>query len=227
MSWIALWLTFESHFLWRLDVAQSATYLYLVKFLLRELFWTLRSVLFVRLLVVADWGEASNSEAHIFKISKTSKLSFSTKQSFSFSLMSYKLHSSRVSFRSINFQVIPTTLRLHLLDVRGLGVRPRTKPTTEPTTQSSSEPFHYSSRFRLTQWNMATPQPIKTPNDPKSTATTHGTPKPPPQSPQQQQQQQTAQLQPQIEQLFPHQGLNGGWQSDRDVQERRKMIAKM
>jgi hypothetical protein len=26
---------------------------------------------------------------------------------------------------------------------------------------------------------------------------------------------------------FPHQGLNGGWQSDQDYQERRKMIAKM
>jgi hypothetical protein len=25
----------------------------------------------------------------------------------------------------------------------------------------------------------------------------------------------------------PHQGLNGGWQSDQDYQERRKMIAKM
>lgn len=26
---------------------------------------------------------------------------------------------------------------------------------------------------------------------------------------------------------LPHQGLNGGWQSDKDVNERRKMIAKM
>ena len=37
----------------------------------------------------------------------------------------------------------------------------------------------------------------------------------PPQQPQQQQQH------------FPHQGLNGGWQSDKDYQERRKMIAKI
>jgi hypothetical protein len=37
---------------------------------------------------------------------------------------------------------------------------------------------------------------------------------------------QPGQVQP-PQQHFPHQGLNGGWQSDKDVQERRKMIAKM
>jgi hypothetical protein len=42
----------------------------------------------------------------------------------------------------------------------------------------------------------------------------------------QQQQQQQQQLQQQV-QSFPHQGLNGGWQSDQDYNERRKMIAKM
>lgn len=36
-----------------------------------------------------------------------------------------------------------------------------------------------------------------------------------------------AQQQPQQGQSFPHQGLNGGWQSDQDYNERRKMIAKM
>ena len=39
--------------------------------------------------------------------------------------------------------------------------------------------------------------------------------------PQQAQQQQAQQ------QHFPHQGLNGGWQSDKDYEERRKMIAKI
>jgi hypothetical protein len=38
---------------------------------------------------------------------------------------------------------------------------------------------------------------------------------------------QPGQVQPAPQQHFPHQGLNGGWQSDKDVQERRKMIAKM
>jgi hypothetical protein len=42
---------------------------------------------------------------------------------------------------------------------------------------------------------------------------------PPP--PQQQQQQQAPPP------IYPHQGLNGGWQSDQDYNERRKMIAKM
>jgi hypothetical protein len=37
---------------------------------------------------------------------------------------------------------------------------------------------------------------------------------------------QPAQAPPQG-QHFPHQGLNGGWQSDQDYNERRKMIAKM
>ncbi|KAL7561812.1 hypothetical protein ACA910_013348 [Epithemia clementina (nom. ined.)] len=45
------------------------------------------------------------------------------------------------------------------------------------------------------------------------------------------QQQQTTQQQPQQQQQqqqhFPHQGLNGGWQSDRDYHDRRKMIAKI
>ena len=38
-----------------------------------------------------------------------------------------------------------------------------------------------------------------------------------------------AQVQPQQQagQIYPHQGLNGGWQSDQDYNERRKMIAKM
>jgi len=39
-----------------------------------------------------------------------------------------------------------------------------------------------------------------------------------------------AQAQPQQQQagqMYPHQGLNGGWQSDQDYNERRKMIAKM
>ena len=31
----------------------------------------------------------------------------------------------------------------------------------------------------------------------------------------------------QTTQIYPHQGLNGGWQSDQDYNERRKMIAKM
>jgi len=37
-------------------------------------------------------------------------------------------------------------------------------------------------------------------------------------------QQQAAQ---QAVQARPHQALNGGWQSDKDVDDRRKMIAKM
>merc|ERR1712238_57807 len=40
-----------------------------------------------------------------------------------------------------------------------------------------------------------------------------------PVAPQQQQQQTTT--------IYPHQGLNGGWQSDQDYNERRKMIAKI
>ena len=44
----------------------------------------------------------------------------------------------------------------------------------------------------------------------------------------QQQQQTTQQSQPQQQQQhFPHQGLNGGWQSDKDYYDRRKMIAKI
>jgi len=38
-------------------------------------------------------------------------------------------------------------------------------------------------------------------------------------APQQQQQQTTT--------IYASQGLNGGWQSDQDYNERRKMIAKM
>eukprot|EP00548_Thalassiothrix_antarctica_P005641 CAMPEP_0194137570 /NCGR_PEP_ID=MMETSP0152-20130528/7459_1 /TAXON_ID=1049557 /ORGANISM="Thalassiothrix antarctica, Strain L6-D1" /LENGTH=1691 /DNA_ID=CAMNT_0038834663 /DNA_START=284 /DNA_END=5359 /DNA_ORIENTATION=- len=52
----------------------------------------------------------------------------------------------------------------------------------------------------------------------------------PQQQPQYQQQpQQTAPpvAQPQQKQHFPHQGLNGGWQSDKDVNDRRKMIARI
>lgn len=45
------------------------------------------------------------------------------------------------------------------------------------------------------------------------------------QQPQAQQQQQS--LAQQQQQTFPHQGLNGGWQSDKDYQERRKMIGKI
>jgi len=64
-----------------------------------------------------------------------------------------------------------------------------------------------------------------------------------PQVPQQQQQQPQSQVpqqqappmaqQPQVPQvqhqqhLPPQQGLNGGWQSEQDIGERRKMIAKM
>jgi hypothetical protein len=47
---------------------------------------------------------------------------------------------------------------------------------------------------------------------------------------QQQQQMQQAKLAQQQQgqhQHMPHQGLNGGWQSDKDVEDRRKMIAKM
>ena len=39
-----------------------------------------------------------------------------------------------------------------------------------------------------------------------------------------------SQAQPQQQQagqMYPHQGLNGGWQSDQDYDERRTMIAKM
>ena len=36
-----------------------------------------------------------------------------------------------------------------------------------------------------------------------------------------------AQPQQQAGQMYPHTGLNGGWQSDQDYNERRKMIAKM
>ena len=43
----------------------------------------------------------------------------------------------------------------------------------------------------------------------------------------QQQQQQQQRNQGQGGGHLPHQGLNGGWQSDKDVNERRKMIAKM
>ena len=57
---------------------------------------------------------------------------------------------------------------------------------------------------------------------------------PPPQPHQQQQYQQQPQQhhqQPPPQQQQPvypqHQGLNGGWQSDKDYNERRKMIAKM
>lgn len=42
-----------------------------------------------------------------------------------------------------------------------------------------------------------------------------------------QQQQQQQQQQGQQQQHFPHQGLNGGWQSDKDYAERRQMIAKI
>ena len=43
-----------------------------------------------------------------------------------------------------------------------------------------------------------------------------------------QQQQQQPPPQQQQQQFQPqHQGLNGGWQSDKDYNERRKMIAKM
>jgi E1A/CREB-binding protein len=41
------------------------------------------------------------------------------------------------------------------------------------------------------------------------------------------QSQTPAQQQAPPQQHFPHQGLNGGWQSDKDYQERRKMIAKI
>lgn len=45
---------------------------------------------------------------------------------------------------------------------------------------------------------------------------------------QQQQQQQGNPQAPAVQQQhFPHQGLNGGWQSDGDYQERRRMIAKI
>lgn len=44
---------------------------------------------------------------------------------------------------------------------------------------------------------------------------------------QQLQQQQHQQPQQQQQMQFTHQGLNGGWQSDKDYQERRKMIAKI
>eukprot|EP00934_Nitzschia_sp_Nitz4_P007641 Nitzschia sp. Nitz4//scaffold168_size48592//5476//10477//NITZ4_007045-RA/size48592-snap-gene-0.3-mRNA-1//-1//CDS//3329538306//7631//frame0 len=61
---------------------------------------------------------------------------------------------------------------------------------------------------------------------------------PPSQQQQQQQQQQYQQPQHQApaaqpsqqqqqQQQYPHQGLNGGWQSDQDYDERRKMIAKI
>ncbi|GAX16081.1 E1A/CREB-binding protein [Fistulifera solaris] len=39
--------------------------------------------------------------------------------------------------------------------------------------------------------------------------------------------QPNTQQQPQQQQIFPHQGLNGGWQSDKDYEDRRKMIAKI
>jgi hypothetical protein len=38
---------------------------------------------------------------------------------------------------------------------------------------------------------------------------------------------QQAQPQAPLQQHFPYQGLNGGWQSDKDVNDRRKMIARM
>ena len=47
------------------------------------------------------------------------------------------------------------------------------------------------------------------------------------QPPQQPQRQQYQQHQQQQRSRMSHQGLNGGWQSDRDVNERRKMIAKI
>merc|ERR1711862_830842 len=41
------------------------------------------------------------------------------------------------------------------------------------------------------------------------------------------QQQQQGMIPGQQQQHIPHQGLNGGWQSDKDTQDRRKMIAKI
>merc|ERR1711862_277101 len=40
-------------------------------------------------------------------------------------------------------------------------------------------------------------------------------------------QQQQGMIPGQQQQHIPHQGLNGGWQSDKDTQDRRKMIAKI
>lgn len=60
--------------------------------------------------------------------------------------------------------------------------------------------------------------------------TTQQLPQQPQLATQQQQQQQPLHMQSQQgvqQQHLPHHGLNGGWQSDKDVQERRKMIAKM
>merc|ERR1712238_653417 len=44
---------------------------------------------------------------------------------------------------------------------------------------------------------------------------------------QQQQQHHQQQQQQQQQQHLPHTGLNGGWQNDKDVTDRRKMIAKI
>jgi hypothetical protein len=71
-------------------------------------------------------------------------------------------------------------------------------------------------------------QQIHQPSQPSSQQTGFSTQLP--QQPQLATQQQPLHIQAQQgaqQQHLPHHGLNGGWQSDKDVQERRKMIAKM